>query len=75
MWGIGLPFACKGHDLPYCGDTFNLQEPLVLNAIRRVGRQLVLTSSRYPVRYPLDTGIGAPAPNLLPGPSPLRATA
>jgi flagellar assembly factor FliW len=43
--------------------------------MRRLGRQLVLTSSRYPVRYPLDTGQATPAPNLLPGPSALRATA
>ena len=57
------------------GLTVNLQGPLVFNPIRRLGRQLVLTSSRYPVRYPLDTGLSASAPNLLPGPSPLRATA
>ena len=57
------------------GLTVNLQGPLVFNPIRRLGRQLVLTCSRYPVRYPLDTGPAAPAPNLLPGPSPLRATA
>jgi flagellar assembly factor FliW len=57
------------------GLTVNLQGPLVFNPIRRLGRQLVLTSSRYPVRYPLDTGACTPAPNLLPGPSPLRATA
>jgi flagellar assembly factor FliW len=57
------------------GLTVNLQGPLVFNSIRRLGRQLVLTSSRYPVRYPIDTGLSASAPNLLPGPSPLRATA
>jgi flagellar assembly factor FliW len=57
------------------GLTVNLQGPLVFNPIRRLGRQLVLTSSRYPVRYPLDTGACTPAPNLLPGLSPLRATA
>lgn len=57
------------------GLTANLQGPLVFNPIRRLGRQLVLTSSRYPVRYPLDTGACTLAPNLLPGPSPLRATA
>ena len=57
------------------GLTVNLQGPLVFNTARRLGRQLVLTSSRYAVRYPL-TGHGqAPAPTLLPGPSPLRATA
>ncbi len=38
------------------GLTVNLQGPLVFNPIRRLGRQLVLTSSRYPVRYPIDTG-------------------
>jgi len=57
------------------GLTVNLQGPLVFNPIRRLGRQLVLTSSRYPVRYPLDTGVSTAAPNLLPGPVPLRATA
>jgi flagellar assembly factor FliW len=57
------------------GLTVNLQGPLVFNPIRRLGRQLVLTSSRYPVRYPLETYATAPAPTLLLGPSPLRATA
>jgi flagellar assembly factor FliW len=57
------------------GLTVNLQGPLVFNPIRRLGRQLVLTSSRYPVRYPLDACSSAPALTLLPGPSPLRATA
>ena len=55
------------------GLTVNLQGPLVFNPVRRLGRQLVLTSSRYAVRYPL-TGQAA-APTLLPAPSPLRATA
>jgi len=55
------------------GLTVNLQGPVVLNPARRLGRQLVLTSSRYAVRYPLD-GQAAP-PALLPGPSTLRATA
>jgi len=57
------------------GLTVNLQGPLVFNPIRRLGRQLVLTSSRYPVRYALDTQASVPGPTLLPGPSPLRATA
>ncbi len=57
------------------GLTVNLQGPLVFNTARRLGRQLVLTSSRYAVRYPL-TGTGqATAPTLLPAPTPLRATA
>lgn len=55
------------------GLTVNLQGPLVFNPVRRLGRQLVLTSSRYAVRYPLDGP--APAPTLLIGPSALRATA
>ncbi len=54
------------------GLTVNLQGPLVFNPARRLGRQLVLTSSRYAVRYPLS---GQAAPTLLPVPSPLRATA
>ena len=54
------------------GLTVNLQGPLVFNPARRLGRQLVLTSSRFAVRYPL--GGPAPAPTLLPGPSALRAT-
>ena len=54
------------------GLTVNLQGPLVFNLARRLGRQLVLTSSRYAVRFPL----GEPAePTLLPGPKALRATA
>jgi flagellar assembly factor FliW len=55
------------------GLTANLQGPLVFNWARRLGRQLVLTSSRYAVRYPLDSHVSAPT--LLPGPTPLRATA
>ncbi len=56
------------------GLTANLQGPLVFNPVRRLGRQLVLTSSRYAVRYPLDPSQAA-APTLLPGPAPLRASA
>jgi flagellar assembly factor FliW len=56
------------------GLTANLQGPLVFNPVRRLGRQLVLTSSRFAVRYPLDPS-QAPAPTLLPGPSALRASA
>lgn len=57
------------------GLSVNLQGPLVFNPVRRLGKQLVLTSSRYPVRFPLDLNSGALAPVLLAGPSPLRATA
>ena len=57
------------------GLTVNLQGPLVFNPARRLGRQLVLTSSRYAVRYPLDGPAPAASPTLLPGPSALRATA
>jgi flagellar assembly factor FliW len=57
------------------GLTVNLQGPLVFNPIRRLGRQLVLTSSRYPVRYPLEMYASPPATTVLPGLSPLRATA
>ena len=38
------------------GLTVNLQGPLVFNMAKRIGRQLVLTSSRYSVRYPLGMG-------------------
>ncbi len=55
------------------GLTVNLQGPLVFNPVRRLGRQLVLTSSRYAVRFPLESQ--TQAPTLLPGPTPLRATA
>lgn len=55
------------------GLTVNLQGPLVLNPARRLARQLVLTSSRYAVRYPLDAAMASPT--LLPGPVTLRATA
>ncbi len=37
------------------GLTVNLQGPLVFNPVSRLGRQLVLTSSRYAVRFPLET--------------------
>lgn len=57
------------------GLTVNLQGPLVFNAARRLGRQLVLTSSRYAVRYPLGAQVPTPGPTLLPGPQVLRATA
>ncbi|WP_169975427.1 flagellar assembly protein FliW [Tautonia rosea] len=55
------------------GLTVNLQGPLVFNLARRLGRQLVLTSSRYAVRFPL--GEPEDSPTLLPGPTALRATA
>jgi flagellar assembly factor FliW len=55
------------------GLTVNLQGPVVFNPARRLGRQLVLTSSRYSVRYPLESA--APEPTLLPGPRAFRATA
>jgi len=57
------------------GLTVNLQGPLVFNMARRLGRQLVLTSSRYAVRYPLAGHGQSASPTLLPGPSSLRATA
>ena len=57
------------------GLTVNLQGPLVFNPVRRLGRQLVLTSSRYPVRYPLEAAAQPATPTLLPGLTPLRATA
>jgi flagellar assembly factor FliW len=57
------------------GLTVNLQGPLVFNPVRRLGRQLVLTSSRYPVRYPLETPSRTPAPSLYHGLASLRATA
>lgn len=55
------------------GLTANLQGPLVFNPAKRLGRQLVLTSSRYAVKYPLDGA--SPAPAVLPGPKALRASA
>jgi flagellar assembly factor FliW len=53
------------------GLTVNLQGPLVMNPVARLGRQLVLTSSRYAVRFPLES----PAAPVYAGPSVLRATA
>jgi flagellar assembly factor FliW len=55
------------------GLTVNLQGPLVFNPVKRLGRQIVLTSSRYAVKYPLDGAV--PAPTLLPGPKAFRASA
>lgn len=57
------------------GLTVNLQGPLVFNPVRRIGRQMVLTSSRYPVRFPLDTHQRAASSALQPGPLAMRATA
>jgi flagellar assembly factor FliW len=56
------------------GLTVNLQGPVVINPVRRLGRQLVLTSSRYAVRFPLE-GQQPHEPVLLPGPQALRASA
>jgi flagellar assembly factor FliW len=55
------------------GLTVNLQGPLVFNPARRLGRQMVLTSSRYAVRYPLTGSAAHPA--ILPVPSGLRVSA
>lgn len=58
------------------GLTVNLQGPLVFNPIRRLGRQLVLTSSRYAVRYPMSgTGLGQNPTLPMPVSAPLRASA
>jgi flagellar assembly factor FliW len=56
------------------GLTVNLQGPVVINPIKRLGRQLVLTSSRYAVRYPLAGPLGG-GPSIVPVPVPLRASA
>lgn len=58
------------------GLTVNLQGPLVLNAQKRVGRQLVLTSSRYAVRYPLgsDASSTVPAVSMTTSGNPSAAT-
>ncbi len=53
------------------GLTVNLQGPLVFNPVRRLGRQLVLTSSRYAVRYPLER----PAPGADPAARAVAASA
>ncbi len=55
--------------------TANLQGPMVFNLARRLGKQLVLTSSRHSVRFPLEREVVEPAPTLLHGPTALRATA
>lgn len=55
------------------GLTVNLQGPVVVNPMRRLVRQLVLTSSRYAVRFPLESQ--PLEPTLLPGPKAFRATA
>lgn len=55
------------------GLTVNLQGPVVVNPRRRLARQLVLTSSRYAVRFPMEPH--SPAPTLLPGPQALRVSA
>ncbi len=58
------------------GLTVNLQGPLVFNPVRRIGRQLVLTSSRYAVRFPLPVALATSAyPSSLPTTPALRASA
>lgn len=59
------------------GLTVNLQGPVVINKRRRLGRQMVLTSSRHAVRYPLELPEPDSAPTLLPAspPTALRASA
>ncbi len=51
-----------------CGLTVNLQGPIVLNDTKRLARQLVLTSSRHAVRYPIfgaDPMVASVAPSNL----------
>lgn len=55
------------------GLTVNLQGPLIFNPASRLARQLVLTSSRYAVRYPLDVQAAPSSVNMPQG--GLRATA
>ncbi|GIW87215.1 MAG: flagellar assembly factor FliW [Isosphaeraceae bacterium] len=43
------------------GLTVNLQGPLVVNPVRRLARQMVMTSSRYAIRYPLVGTLPGPA--------------
>lgn len=57
------------------GLTVNLQGPVVIHRRRGLGRQLVLTSSRYAVRYPLESPESVPVPTILSSPTALRATA
>ena len=47
------------------GLNVNLQGPLVLHPARRLGRQLVLTSSSHAVRFPLE-GIWSALPSTIP---------
>ena len=47
------------------GLTVNLQGPLVLHPARRLGRQLVLTSSRHAVRFPMEA-IWSALPSTIP---------
>ena len=42
--------------------TANLQAPLIVNPHRRLGKQVILTDERFPLRYPVfggASGIGA----------------
>ncbi len=56
------------------GLVVNLQGPLVFNPAKRLGRQLVLTSSRYAVRFPLEGPAASPTLPLKTS-STLRASA
>lgn len=54
--------------------TVNLQGPLVFNMTARLGKQMVLTSSRHSVRFPLEREPAEPAFGVLQA-AGLRATA
>jgi flagellar assembly factor FliW len=38
--------------------TANLQAPLILNPLKRIAKQVILTDERFPLRYPVFGGAG-----------------
>jgi flagellar assembly factor FliW len=38
--------------------TANLQAPLILNPVKRIAKQVILTDERFPLRYPVFGGSG-----------------
>jgi flagellar assembly factor FliW len=39
--------------------TANLQAPLIVNPKKRIGKQVILTDERFPMRYPVFDGAGS----------------
>ncbi|HZG59676.1 MAG TPA: flagellar assembly protein FliW [Anoxybacillus sp.] len=43
---------------PFAKSTINLKAPIVINAKEKIGKQLILHDSNYPIRFPLSEVCG-----------------